>query len=70
MDVGRQNVEDPMHQIANTAKAIYFLALNIRAGEFTPKKRNAEVILERFPELAEFTMTEEKKDGYDTSHGH
>ena len=34
-DVGRQNVEDPMHQGANSVKAVFHLVLNIKEGEFT-----------------------------------
>lgn len=63
MDIGRQNVEDPMHQMANCSKAMFMLALNIKAGELTLKKRTAEIRLGRFPELEIFTVQEENKKG-------
>lgn len=42
---------------------MFNLALNIKAGEFTRKKRTAEVALERFPELAIVSIEKKKRDG-------
>ena len=62
-DVGRQNKEDPMHQVCNLCKAIYCLMLNIgKMGRFSSKRRNCEVQLERFPEL--MPHDELQDDGY------
>ena len=60
MDVGRQCVEDQMHQIGNTVKAGYCLMLDVSKDSFTEKRRNAEVVLERFPELRIYTETDQQ----------
>ena len=51
-DVGRQNKEDQMHQVANCVKMIFCLGLDRgKMGRFSEKRRKCEVQLERFPEL-------------------
>ena len=60
-DVGRRNVEDPMHQVANNAQAILCMALDVGRYKFTTKRRRAEVELGRFPELEIFE--EKMEDG-------
>ena len=52
MDVTRQNLEDPMHVVANNVGNAFNLAMNIGTGVFSLKRRRCEVERDRFPELA------------------
>ena len=52
MDVTRQNLEDPMHLVANNVQNMFNLAMNIGTGVFSKKRRRCEVERGRFPELA------------------
>ena len=52
MDVTRQNLEDPMHIVANNMQNAFNLVMNNGNEIFTRKRRRCEVQRERFPELA------------------
>ena len=61
-DVGRQNKEDPMHQVANMVKSIFGILLNVsKQWKYTKKIRKVEVKFKRFPELRRYE--EEKANG-------
>ena len=61
-NAARQNLEDPMHQVANSVGAMYCLALDIGTFKFNMKRRMVEVELDRFPDLDVQTYTDE--EGY------
>ena len=59
-NAARQNLEDPMHQVANSVGAMYCLALDIGTFKFSMKRRQVEVDLDRFPELEVQTYTDDE----------
>ena len=64
-DVTRANLEDPMHQIANTVEGKLRLMFDLGTKKLTPLRRRLEIKLNRFPELKPVDV-----DGYDYIYDH